>query len=168
MPRLSAGVHGRLQPSRPHSGSRGTPQRLRPAVRCRDKCLRSLPRGGCHRDRADGSALRLRGVHHREPWVIVLALAHNYERLKEFLPTRPTVSVSPISVINTRGAREPPMPWQIGFAPGLQRQCIPGTIGGCAAPHSARHCLRIGGTRQARLLDQPPLRLGCASRRRHH
>ena len=32
---------------------------------------------------AMGSALRLRGIHHRRALVIVLVLAHNYERLKE-------------------------------------------------------------------------------------
>lgn len=40
-----------------------------------------------------------------QPWVIVLALAHNYERRSRFLPTRRTASASPTSAINVPAAR---------------------------------------------------------------
>ncbi len=51
-----------------------------------------------------------------EPWVTVLALAHNYERLKQ-VPSDETNGIGvTMSVINTRAAPAPRMPWPIGSA----------------------------------------------------
>jgi epoxyqueuosine reductase len=52
-----------------------------------------------------------------EPWVIVLALAHNYERLKQVPSDETTVSALPISAISTRGVRELLTRSPIGSAP---------------------------------------------------
>jgi epoxyqueuosine reductase len=51
-----------------------------------------------------------------EPWVIVLALAHNYERLKE-VPSDETNGIGVVDVGDqyARGTRSPTR-WPIGFA----------------------------------------------------
>jgi epoxyqueuosine reductase len=104
-----------------------------------------------------------------EPWVIVLALAHNYERLKE-VPSDETngVGVTDIGDQYARGTRASFALAQLDSFPRLQRQRIPRTFGRRAASDPSGHCLRPGGIGQAWLIDQPAFWLGCASGRRHY
>jgi|HubBroStandDraft_6_1064221.scaffolds.fasta_scaffold69143_2 hypothetical protein len=103
-----------------------------------------------------------------EPWVIVLALAHNYERLKQ-VPSDETNGVGVTD--NRRSVRAGYASFlrarQLDPLPGIQRRRISWTFRRCPAFDPAGHCLRPGRTGQARFIDQPALRIGCASCRCH-
>lgn len=63
-----------------------------------------------------------------EPWVIILALAHNYERLKQ-VPSDQTNGVGVTDVgTNTHAARALPLPWPTGSVPGDSAHAWPGPM----------------------------------------
>jgi len=80
-----------------------------------------------------------------ETWVIVLALAHNYEGLKQ-VPSDETNGVGATDIADqyARGTRASYALANWIRAPGLQRQRVSRTRGKRPASHPAGHCLRLG------------------------
>jgi epoxyqueuosine reductase len=91
-----------------------------------------------------------------EPWVIVLALAPDYERLKE-VPSDETNGVGVCEIGDAVRARNPGLlcPCQLDPFSGLQRTGLSRTLRKRAAFDSTGHCFGIGRAGQAWLTDQP-------------
>jgi epoxyqueuosine reductase len=88
-----------------------------------------------------------------QPWVIVLALAHNYERLRE-VPSDETNGVG-VCDVGDQYARGHGllMPWPTGFVRRASRRSVPRPDGWCAVTHSTGHFRWTRRTRQAWIAD---------------
>ena len=104
-----------------------------------------------------------------EPWVIVLALAHNYERLKQ-VPSDETngVGVTDIGDQYARGTRASYALANWIRSQGYNASAYPGPMADALLLIPPAIASGLGELGQARLVDQPALRIGCAPRRRHH
>ena len=104
-----------------------------------------------------------------EPWVIVLALAHNYERLKE-VPSDETNGIGVIDIGDqyARGTRASYALANWIREQGYYAKPYPGS-GTTALLHIPPAIdARLRRTRQTRLAHQPPIRLRAAPRCRHY
>jgi epoxyqueuosine reductase len=83
-----------------------------------------------------------------EPWVIVLALAHNYERLKQ-VPSDETngVGLADVGETYANGTRASHALANLDPLARLPRQRVSGPFGKRPAADPAGHCLRLGRTR---------------------
>ena len=102
------------------------------------------------------------------PWVIVLALAHNYERLRE-VPSDENngVGVCDVGDQYARGTRSSYALANWIRSPGVQCRSLSRAERRRAPAHSSGDCRRTRRAGQARIADQPALRFRRSSRGRH-
>ena len=89
-----------------------------------------------------------------EPWVIILALAHNYDRLKQ-VPSDETngVGVCDVGDQYARGTRASYALDELDPPAGIQCHAVSRTWGQRIASHPTCDCLGFGRTWQTRLAD---------------
>ena len=103
-----------------------------------------------------------------EPWVIVLAIAHNYDRLKEVPSDEMNgVGMTDVGEQYARGTRASYALANWIRSQGYTAHAFPGPMADALLLIPPADRVWPGGARQARLAHQPPFRIGSASGRCH-
>ncbi len=104
-----------------------------------------------------------------EPTVIMLAVGHNYERLKQ-VPSDETNGEGPRGCRRSVCARHTIFlrTGQLDSLPGIRREGVSWAVGRCAAADSGGRGIRSGRVRETWVHDQPKVRLGRPSGGRDH